>query len=104
MINIPKKVNIVLTNIKQLSTKELKIRKKIDIYVGNNIENQESVILHIVQKSRFLQKDVDKVEDILKIIQNNQNEEFSQKSILIESPLCSKAKAKLEALAWSVFI
>lgn len=102
-MSLSSKIDIEFTKLIQLDPKDLKIRKKIDIFVAENLENQSSLILQISQKSRFLQKDVDKIEDILQIIEENQNKNFENKYIVIEAPLCSKAKAKFETLAWSVF-
>lgn len=102
-MSLSSKIDIEFTKLIQLEPKDLKIRKKIDIFIGDNTQKESSLILQISQKSRFLQKDVDKIEEILQIIKQNQNKNFKKKYIVIEAPLCSKAKAKFETLAWSVF-
>jgi len=93
-----------LKDIQQLNPKEFGIRKKIDIFLAKNNNNELSLVLHVVQKSRFLQRDVDKIEEISHIIEVHEKKVFLKKYILIEAPLCSKAKVKFETLAWSVFI
>ncbi|MGB5868522.1 MAG: hypothetical protein WBG69_11680 [Arcobacteraceae bacterium] len=98
MITFPTQLEQTFTNLKQLNPKDYGIRKKLDIFTAQNNADEETLILHIVQKSRFLQKDVDKIEEIVTLL----NIEPHSKSILIESPLCSKAKAKLENNNWSV--
>ncbi len=100
MITLPVQIDQTFSNIIQLNPKDYGIRKKLDIFTAVNKVDEQTLILHIVQKSRFLQKDVDKIEEIVTLL----NIETQNKIILIESPLCSKAKAKLENNNWSVLI
>ena len=86
--------------IKTIDLKELGIRKKILVYIVKNKQDQKSLIFYITQKSRFLQKDVDKIEEIQTIIVQNIKYNIMEKIIYIESPLCSKAKEKLFSLKW----
>lgn len=81
-----------------IDPKDLKIRKKIQIYCFD----KNSILLFIEQKSRFLQKDVEKIEDIFIKTSQFTNITFTNKYIQIEAPLCSKAKTKLENLNWEV--
>lgn len=104
MITLPSQIYIDYKNIEQLNLKELKIRKKLDIFITTHENDKYSLIFHIIQKSRFLQKDVDKIEEILSIVQDFTQKKFIQKIIYIESPLCSKAKNKLENLSWNVIV
>ena len=104
MIELPSKIDNIFKNIKQLSPKELGIRKKLDIFIAIDEDDKVNAILHIVQKSRFLQKDVDKIEEILNIVKDSKEENIDNKVIVIESPLCSKAKVKLENLSWKVIV
>lgn len=101
MNSLPININIKFKTITQLIPKELGIRKKIGIYTAIDNLNQTYIFLHIIQKSRFLQKDVEKIEDIYTLIQSYTNTSFNKKYIIIESPLCSKAKAKLENNSWN---
>lgn len=100
MCNLPFKTNINFINIKRLIPKEIGIRKKLDIYTGTDSSKNFYLILHIVQKSRFLQKDVEKIEEIYTAVCNYINNNFDKKLIYIDAPLCSKAKTKLENLSW----
>jgi hypothetical protein len=85
----------------RINPKDLSIRKKLDIFIASD-KNEQSLILHISQKSRFLKKDSEKIEEIYLLIQANQD--INSKIILIESPLCSKAKALLEEFSWKVIV
>ena len=82
-----------------IDPKELKIRKKLGIYY--DLE-QNYILLHITAKSRFLQKDVDSLEDIIQKVQGYLASSNMDKKLCIESPLCSKAKNKLETQSWEI--
>jgi len=101
---LPIKINPHYKYIETIDHKLLGIRKKIEIFIAKDLHDQTSVIFHISQKSRFLQKDVDKIVEIHEIVTKNITYTITSKIILIESPLCSKAKAKLEELQWIVII
>ena len=98
------KLNSKSDNVKQLIPKDLGIRKKLDIFIDNISNKESTLILNISAKSRFLHKDVDKIEEILAIVQNHANVNITSKTIIISSPLCSKAKTKLIDLSWEVIV
>jgi len=89
-------------NLTTLEPKKLGIRKKIALFVSTNEDDVTTLILHITQKSRFLQKDVDKMEEIIETIMSYLSLNHTKKVILIDSPLCSKANSKLELQEWAV--
>ena len=103
-IMLPDKIKSNYKYLETVNLKEFGIRKKIEIFVAKDLGDQISIIFHISQKSRFLQKDADKIEEISDIVTKNIKYTITSKIILIESPLCSKAKAKLEELQWNVII
>lgn len=102
-MKLPEKINSTYQYIETINLKNLGIRKKIDIYIAKNAQNENAIIFYITQKSRFLQKDVDKLEEIIHIVLQNIDHQVSAKIILIESPLCSKAKTKLQGLHWNIY-
>jgi len=87
--------------IETINLKELGIRKNISVFI-TNFQKEKCIVFYITQKSRFLQKDVDKINEIKDTILKNIEYKMKQKTILIESPLCSKAKAKLSLNDWIV--
>jgi len=103
-MKLPEKINSKYQYVETINIKELGIRKKIDVFITKNIKDENSILFYVTQKSRFLQKDVDKLEEINTVILSNIQEQIKEKVILIESPLCSKAKTKLEELDWTIFI
>lgn len=100
MSNLPFRIDINFKTITKLIPKELGIRKKLHIYTAVDNTNQTYIILFLEQKSRFLQKDVDKIEEIYTIVERHTNVTYNKKLITIKAPLCSKAKAKLETYSW----
>lgn len=84
-----------------IDPKLLKIRSKVELAYAQN--NQEVMaFIGVKQKSRVLVKDVAKFDDILAKMVAYVGMEFTQKSIVIEAPLCSKAKKALELQGWNV--
>jgi len=101
---LPIKINSSYKYLETVDHKLLGIRKKIEISIANDLNDKTTIIFHIIQKSRFLQKDVVKIEDIRDIVMSNITYTITSKVLLIEAPLCSKAKDKLEELEWIVII
>lgn len=77
--------------------KRLVLEKKMGIYF-----DEENIIFVISQKSRVLIKDTVKFEEILEKVNSHLSKKFIKKIIIIDSPLCSKAKKELENLKWEV--
>lgn len=100
MNHILKKFDINTTDISIIEPKKLGIRKKVDIFT---ISSHTIAYIHTAQKARVLQKDVEIFENIIKKLQEYFNIKVTKKNICIDSPLCSKAKAKFEANGWKVY-
>lgn len=104
-MTIPEEIQSTYQNITTINPKDFGIRKKIGIFLATYKNDEEYMIFYITQKSRFLQKDVDKIEEIKTIILKNiENDKDIKKTIFITSPLCSKAKEKMEKLQWLIMI
>lgn len=101
MNHILKKFDIDTTEIVALDPKEFGIRKKIDIFFH---EKSKTFYLHTAQKARVLQKDVEVFENIFLKVVNEKKIEVDKKFMVIDSPLCSKAKTKFEEQNWEVLV
>ncbi|MEA3353090.1 MAG: hypothetical protein U9Q33_04645 [Campylobacterota bacterium] len=99
---LPNYITSKFNTVRGVEPKELNIRKKLYIYTALDNNKNHICILNITQKSRVLQKDIEIFEDIFKKLQKLKNISFLDKLIYIESPLCSKAKTKLQNLNWNV--
>ncbi len=100
MDTLPFQKDYNFKNIREINLKEFKIRKKLDIFISTDFSEKSYFIIYIEQKSRFLQKDANKIEEIFILVSNSLQSNFDNKIIYIVSPLCSKAKKKLEDLGW----
>jgi hypothetical protein len=96
--------DILFPKFQLVDNKTLGIRNKIQIYKAEDLKKNYCAILHISRKSRFLKKDVEVIEDIFKKIKIHFNHNFAKKMILIQSPLCSKAKVLMKAYKWGIFV
>ena len=104
-MTIPDEITSSYQNIKIINPKDFGIRKKLGIFEALDQNDNNTLIFYITQKSRFLQKDVDKMEEIKTIIlKNKTNEHEIKKAIIIKSPLCSKAKEKMDIQQWMIMI
>jgi len=80
--------------------KELKSRKKIDIYIGIDLKGFYSLILYINRNSRILQKDIQEYIILHQKVEIYNNSKINNKYLLTTAPLCSKAKRLLSDNGW----
>jgi hypothetical protein len=76
---------------KKLENIKLNTRKKIKAFLGVNIKNEYCFIVVFEKQSRILSKDLEILEKILP----NINFRYKKKILVLNSPICSKAKEKL---------
>jgi len=96
--------DLLFKSLRSISTKELGSRKKIDIYLGIDLKNYYSCIIHINKKSRILQKEAKELMAFHKKLEEYNDSVIKKKYIYIQAPLCSKAKALFEEEGWSILI
>ena len=96
--------NRLFKSFDRVDNKAHKIRKKIDIFDALSLKGAYTLIFVITQKSRFLNKDVDTIESLQELLSQNLGHNFKDVTLFINSPLCSKAKAKMaNELQWKVY-
>jgi hypothetical protein len=77
------------------------VRKKVRLF--HTLHNSAlCAIVALSQKSRVLLKDVDVLESIVEKMAVNSGCEYDEKLLLIEAPLCSKARKALEEEGWDI--
>lgn len=96
--------NILFKEITEVKPKVLKSRKKIEIYCATSIKKEYFAIFIINAKSRFLIKNAKELLILEGILASYKEHNFKKRVLLINSPLCSKAKAFLRDQKWSVQI
>ncbi|MBD3792883.1 MAG: hypothetical protein IE889_01815 [Campylobacterales bacterium] len=95
---------LLFKSLRPISVKELGSRKKIDLYLGVDTKKYYACIIHIVKKSRILQKEAQELMAFHKALEAHNESVIKKKYIYIQAPLCSKAKALLEENGWVVLV
>ncbi|MCB4780470.1 MAG: hypothetical protein LGB62_04585, partial [Sulfurovum sp.] len=78
-------------------------RKKIEIYLGINLKGYYGLVMCLSKKSRVLRKETEEIIVLHQKIQNYIDAMIPYCYILIDAPLCSKAKTMLNEHGWKVF-
>ncbi len=97
------KKRIVLKSMTHITPKELGSRKKVDIFLGVDMKDYYNLIIYISKKSRFIRKDTEDIINLHYQTEKLKDIIISKKIILINAPLCSKAKKMLTDEGWIVF-
>jgi hypothetical protein len=82
---------------KKLNKIELNTRKKIDAFLGINIKNEYCFVAVFYKKSRFLNKDLEFLYEIMPDI----NFRYKKKILILNGEICSKTKEKMKD--WRIF-
>ena len=96
--------DILFKDIKSINPKEIKNRKKLDIFISTSISKEYYAIFIINAKSRFLKKNSDDLMMLCEQLKVYVDHNFRHKELLISSPLCSKAKKYLQDNKWKIRI
>ena len=96
------KKKIIFKELEKFDIKEIGSRKKIDIYLGIDTSSNYTLIVVMKRKSRFLQKDVEWLEEIFQKIVELKEHNFKKKIFIYDMPMCSKAQKKLKEERWKL--
>ncbi len=94
---------ILLKSLEEINLATLNSRKKLKIFSGVNDKKYFVVIFYINQKSRFVLKNAKEIVDLEKRLEKNKNHVYKKKYVILESPLCSRAKIFLADDGWHIF-
>ena len=86
----------------EVQPKELGIRNKIRIFSATDTNAYFTAIFMVSQKSRLLMKDVAKFEEIYQKLVSYSGHNFKYKILLIDAPICSKAKKAFGEAKWKI--
>lgn len=95
--------NIICKTLKEVTSKELGSRKKIQLYVGVNLKGYYCSVMAIEKKSRVLRKEAGELMALHEKLEAYQDTKILTRYIRIRAPLCSHAKAMLEENGWKVW-
>lgn len=102
LVEYLKQKNKIYKKIEVIEPKSIGIRNKIGIYHCTDVKGYYTLIIKITQKSRVLQKDVPKYETIFDKCVSYLDHNCKYKLLIIESPLCSKAKLAFKESGWKI--
>ena len=93
---------IIFKSLKSVTPKELGSRKKIELYLGVDLKEYYAVVMVVEKKSRVLRKEAGELMELHEKLEKYINSSIKKKYMVIDAPLCSKAKALLEEHGWKV--
>ena len=97
------KKNIIFKSLKEITPKELGSRKKIELYLGIDLKDYYTLVMHVEKKSRVLRKEAGELMNLHEKLEKYIDSKITKKHIIIKAPLCSHAKAMLEEHGWRVW-
>lgn len=95
--------NHIFKSLKEVMPKELGSRKKIRLYLGVDLKGYYTAIFYVQKKSRVLKKEVLEYQILHKKLEKYKETAIKKKYMLINAPLCSKAKIQLEMEGWKTW-
>lgn len=95
--------DILFKSFKEITPKTLGSRKKIDIYIATDLKAYYTLVIKVEKKSRLLKKEALEYIALHLKAQDHLEHTITKKHIIIDAPLCSKAKATLEENGWKVW-
>ena len=104
IVELLQEKKLIFKSIKTIKVKELGSRKKIDIYLGVDLDSYYACIIHVVKKSRILRKEAIEIMEFHKKLEAYNESKINKKYIYIQAPLCSKAKALFKDNKWRVWV
>ena len=94
--------NTIFSSFEEISPKELKSRKKLNIFCALDTNKNYYAIFRIDSKSRFIQKNAKDLIELLNTLISYKEHNFKYKYLFISSDICSKSMKLLEENNWKV--
>lgn len=92
----------IFRRLEPFSLKQLGSRKRIDVWHGVDLTGHYVLVFQVAKKSRILQSEVEEWFLLANRIEQFFGYAIKKRLVLIEGPLCSKAKAKMEEAGWLI--
>ena len=102
IVELLQKKQLIFKSVKEITPRDLGSRKKVTIFIGIDLQSYYNLIIKITKKSRILQKEVDDFILLHTKCEKYNDSAIKKKIIIINAPLCSKAKAKFKDNGWRV--
>jgi len=94
---------IVCRRLESVEPRELGSRKRVEIYRGVGVDDYYCMVMVLKKKSRVLQKEARELMELHRRMEERMEAAVKRRYLLIQAPLCSKAKHLLEEEGWRVF-
>jgi hypothetical protein len=94
---------IVFKSLKAILPKELNSRKRVEIYLGVDLQGYFVMVMKLEKSSRVLRKEVEGLFDLHSRLERLCDSSIKKRYIIINAPLCSKAKDMLVSNGWRVW-
>ena len=94
--------SIICKSLDKIELKTLGSRKKIDLYLGVTINKFYCIIIYINRKSSIVTKDIKDYIKLHQKLEEYNSSKILKKYIIIQSPLSTKAKERLESSGWKI--
>lgn len=95
--------NIIFKSLKEIFPKELGSRKKVSLYLGVDLKGYYALVIILEKKSRVLRKETEELMLLHQKVEQYIDTKITKKYIMIQAPLCSKAKVIFEENGWKVW-
>lgn len=99
-----RKNNLLFRSFRYISPKELGSRKKIEIYLGVDRESYYHTVISVQKKSRILRKEAAELMAFHARLEQFVSSSIKKKHLLIDAPLCAKAKLLMVDNGWKVYL
>lgn len=92
----------IFKSLREIDLKDLNSRKRLSLYLGTDLNDYYTIILKIEKKSRILSKEAIELMDLQARLEILIDSKISKRYMLLNAPICSKAKLLLEDNHWKV--
>jgi len=103
IVEFLQKKQMIFKSFKSITPKVLGSRKKIDLFVAVDLKGYYVCIFSIEKKSRVLKKEAEEYTILHEKLEKYIDSRIKKKYLIINAPLCSKAKVQLESQGWKVW-
>ncbi len=94
----------IFKKLEKIDNRLLETKKRIEIYDGVDLKSYYYCIFYSKQKSRFVVKNANDLEDLFIKVISLKKHNYKKKILLIECQICSKAKKYLEEKGWKIYV
>jgi len=93
---------ILFRSLEPVPPKLLGSRKRVAIYLGVDTEQFYVMVIVISKKSRILKQEADTIMALHPRLESRVGSKIGKKYLLVNAPLCSKARVWMEERGWRV--